>query len=166
MATAWHKEAVLPQFFLQKSLDSQKSWIDLKKALDSNFQGWSFNRFAWNHLFVYFIAQNQLHILQGCWNRSCGSAEIFRLETFRFLSRVWNGNTRETFWINRNQPDMYFYCTDPAKKWRYVHRQDCSSYQNRSESKKKPRLKKLVCSLGANLHATIHVINCFSEKMG
>jgi len=56
------------------------------------------------------------------------------------------------------------YCTVPAKKCRQSHRQHCSNKQQRSETNKKLRLEKLVCSVGANLHSIIHRKNCFIER--
>jgi len=38
--------------------------------------------------------------------------------------------------------------------------------QQRNENNMKLRLEKLACSVGANIHTAIHVINCFSEETG
>ena len=113
--------------------------------------------------------------LVTCLNRSCWSlkpgkcwslANVISTIT-RIFPRAENDTTHRVFWTN--QPKIYSIISSAAfqqQKWKCRHSQSCSDKMRGSENDGKFKLERLVCTVGANLQTTIHVISCLRIENG
>jgi len=60
----------------------------------------------------------------------------------------------------------FFFCTIPARKWKYRHGQHCTNKQLERENNQKLKIETLVRSVGTNLQTTINAINCIWNEKG